>query len=63
MHCESLGVFGAVEHHVRAVGEHERDRGRLAAARWSAQELLQMLMKLSVLAVNFGLRNLELILR
>ena len=28
-----------------------------------AQELLQVLMKPSVLAANFGLRNLELILR
>jgi hypothetical protein len=35
----------------------------LAAANWSAQQLLEMLMKPSVLAVNFGLRNLELLLR
>ena len=37
--------------------------GRLAAANWSAQQLLEMLMEPSVLAVNFGLRNLELLLR
>jgi hypothetical protein len=63
MHRESLRVFGTFEYHVRAVGEHERHGGGLAAANWSAQQLLEMLMKPSVLAVNFGLRNLELLLR
>ena len=51
-----------VEYHVRAVG-NRRHGGGLAAANWSAQQLLEMLMKPSVLAVNFGLRNLELFLR
>ena len=63
MHRESLRVFGTFEYHVRAVGEHERHGVGLAAANWSAQQLLEMLMKPSVLAVNFGLRNLELLLR